>query len=722
MKKRTIGIAIAMICVLIGSMWASAGGGIMKDSSVFVEPSENTAASYARPLDQSLTGQLELLYGAGTYTGYTVYSNGTEQLVAVVRDGEKIGWHMVDAQGVIQLYDKDSHEYIFAITSNAEKITDELLEKIDENSEDTFPVYVWLRDIDTEAALSAMPATVSARAVSGDEDSVQEYIEQKREVLSEAYSSYNNDFVDSFFGDSAVEAVSTAARTNSGAQNEELPMVEFVSEYTPFCLMNLTADQIYAMVEDDRVAEIGFVPEVEYIPQASIGASSVQGDYVRDTNGYTGEGAIVGILEGSGLPDTSLPVLSGADITLNSEVTQITSDHASRVTAIICGQAVEGVTIGMAPDCKVYATYTDVQNLITVAAKQAVFMKQMEWLLSQGVHVINISMCVYSEINEYGTYSLIDRWADHVDMNHDVLIVSSAGNKHIRDNPQRYVTPVGMAYNGITVGAYNDMDTTAQDDDRMSDISCYVEVERGEDDPGPIIYHAEKPDLVAPGINITVPGISVIVDENDEDDPTKGDDGTSFAAPFVTGTVAQMIDAKPELASQPGILKAALLASAFRTLPSLEGTSIDRTYWLNDQFGAGKLDAKNAIYVIMSGNYTYEYLWGDTMSYTFTMYANASESQMRVALTWLKQSVLTGLPTGSGHEIHAALNFIDDRPIADWNLEVYDPNGNLVASSTTENGNVEIVAFDPLVTGNYTIKIIKQANVNEKEFVYLAWW
>ena len=55
MRKRTIGIAIVMIFVLIGSMWASAGGGIVKDSSVFVEPSENTASSYARPLDQSLT-------------------------------------------------------------------------------------------------------------------------------------------------------------------------------------------------------------------------------------------------------------------------------------------------------------------------------------------------------------------------------------------------------------------------------------------------------------------------------------------------------------------------------------------------------------------------------------------------------------------------------------------------------------------------------------------
>lgn len=632
MRKRTIGIAIAMICVLIGSMWASAGGGIMKDSSVFVEPSENTAASYAKPLDTSLTGQLELLYGTGTYTGYTVYSNGTEQLVSVVRDGSKIGWHVVDAQGVIQLYDKDSHEYIFAITSNAEKITDELTEKIDENADDTFPVYVWLRDIDTEAALSAMPATMSARTVSGDEASVQEYIEQKREVLSEAYSSYNNSFVDSFFGNSAVEATSNATYRTTGTQNVELPTVEFVSEYTPFCLMNLTADQIYAMVEDERVAEIGFVPEVEYVPQADMGAASVQGDYVRDTNGYTGEGAIVGILEAEGLPDTSLPVLSGADITPNGTVTQVTSDHASRVTAIICGQEVGGVTIGMAPDCKVYVTYTDVPEDASPSTQQAEFMKQMEWLIKQGVHVINLSLSATHDVNTRGTYTLIDRWVDHIDMNHDVLVVSAAGNKKY-DLDDLYVTPPAMAYNGITVGAYNDMDTLNQDDDRMRDASRYMEEEQDPNAIETIAPRAEKPDLIAPGSNISVPGISVIVDEDDEEDPTKGDDGTSFAAPFVTGAVAQMIDAKPELASQPGILKAALLASAFRRLSVGNGDLIsDDTDCFYDRVGAGKLDAKNAIYVIMSGNYTYEYFWGETMSYTFTMHANASESQIRVAL------------------------------------------------------------------------------------------
>ena len=72
--------------------------------------------------------------------------------------------------------------------------------------------------------------------------------------------------------------------------------------------------------------------------------------------------------------------------------------------------------------------------------------------------------------------------------------------------------------------------------------------------------------------------------------------------------------------------------------------------------------------------------------------------------------------------MYAALNLIDDRPIADWNLKVYDPYGNLVAASSAVNGNVEIATFDPTVTGNYTIVINNLGPINEKEFVYLAWW
>ena len=102
---------------------------------------------------------------------------------------------------------------------------------------------------------------------------------------------------------------------------------------------------------------------------------------------------------------------------------------------------------------------------------------------------------------------------------------------------------------------------------------------------------------------------------------------------------------------------------------------------------------------------------------------NASETQVRVALTWLKQDVLTSVPDDQ-HDDQGVLDLVEDRPLSDWDLEIYDPNGDLVTNgySRMRRGNVEIVEFDPQITGTYTIKIVKIGGATEKEFVYLAWW
>ena len=36
--------------------------------------------------------------------------------------------------------------------------------------------------------------------------------------------------------------------------------------------------------------------------------------------------------------------------------------------------------------------------------------------------------------------------------------------------------------------------------------------------------------------------------------------------------------------------------------------------------------------------------------------------------------------------------------------------------------NVEIVEFNPAVTGTYTIKVKKNSGTTAKDFIYLAWW
>lgn len=93
-------------------------------------------------------------------------------------------------------------------------------------------------------------------------------------------------------------------------------------------------------------------------------------------------------------------------------------------------------------------------------------------------------------------------------------------------------------------------------------------------------------------------------------------------------------------------------------------------------------------------------------------------------MTWLKQNVLNAdeLPDGVEHNDYESISLVNNRPLSDWDLEVYDPNGNLIEYSYMKNGNVEVVEFDPGITGNYTIKIIKRGGTTEKEFVYLAWW
>jgi len=187
-----------------------------------------------------------------------------------------------------------------------------------------------------------------------------------------------------------------------------------------------------------------------------------------------------------------------------------------------------------------------------------------------------------------------------------------------------------------------------------------------------------------------------------------------------------MISANLNLKSQPAILKAALLASAFRKIDTTNyGTVEGDAPYLSDKEGAGKLDSKNAIYVIASNNYTYEYFWSTTNEYTFTLHASSAETQMRVALTWLKQCVFNASDLESasiGHGDWASVNVLENRPMSDWDLEIYDPNGELISYSRARNGNVEIAEFDPNLTGNYTVKIIKVGGTAPKEFVYLAWW
>jgi len=145
-----------------------------------------------------------------------------------------------------------------------------------------------------------------------------------------------------------------------------------------------------------------------------------------------------------------------------------------------------------------------------------------------------------------------------------ITVVTAAGNigKNAAGNLQwGGITAPGNAPWVLTVGASSTMGTTNRNDDTMGDYSS----------SGPTAFDfAAKPDLVAPGtgtISLAAAGSTFFVTKSQY--LVKGSNGlpaylaltgTSMAAPVVSGTVALMLQANPNLT--PNLIKAILQYTA----------------------------------------------------------------------------------------------------------------------------------------------------------------
>lgn len=655
MKKHLSFLTVICICfILATSVLANMPG--EKDSGNTIEPVFSFDGYEVMP--EELVEQAGLEYSSLYYMKY-LFGNGIESVYIVANDTEKVGWFLLDGNRNMRPYDSVTDSTLFLSQNPEDKISTELKEQM--NSSDELSVYIWLKDIDLQKEYVNYSDNRTA-------EEVWQQVLGRRHTAEEAYEYYNRSFIESFFpkySDSIDTYKNIKEYKQSGPEC-------YISLYAPFIIMNLTNAEITRASEIEAVEEIGWLKQVEAYNEINSASQAIQGNYVRDVQGYTGSGAVIGLLDVDGVPDTSYSELTGADITIKSGDTVVASHATVTATSII------GQTVGLAPDCKLYASKMHGGSY---------FFADVEWLLSKGVYAINCSFGLGSS----GTYDVYSQWVDHVDMNHDVLVIKSAGNTGGN------ITSPGMSYNAVTVGGFNDNNTgTNHADDTMYTNSAWIESSG----------LAEKPDLIAPAVSISFPSIAA-------------SNGTSYAAPLTTGTIAQIISARPGLADQPGQLKSILLASAFRKISSSNYGSITYAPYISDKEGAGKLDAKNAIYVAINNRYAYSYVPVNNFPFTTSFYADASETQMRVALCWLKQNVIN-----SGSHTQYPNDSLFIRGWSDLDLELYDPNGTRIEYSMSENGNIEIIDFDPQSTGYYTIKVKKVstgANVTQ-EFIYLAWW
>lgn len=567
------------------------------------------------------------------------------------------------------------------------KVADDLKARLyDANENELIPVYIWIDDINhnevksktvkntglSEENLASREKQIfvsRADAIHMDEpvfksidelsdfmkdtqsvreklsEDVDTYITEKREVSREAYSKSNGEFA---------------------TENLRGKEIIFKSQYAPMIICNMTKSEIKALSNNKKVSALSLYVdyEVEDCGNLNISLPAISADITRN-QGITGNYVKIGQIE-TGRPKTGVSALSGKSITRRGTTT---TDHASLVAAIMIGSN------GVAPGASLYSTsayYNVTTNSDNSAYSTAVEYENIEWLVSQGVTIINRSFGGSTG----GSYNSFSQWIDHIVNQHNVTFVQAAGNS----GPSGYVYL--QSYNAIVVGGINDMGTLSKSDDTYYSSTSYLSSGNN------------KPDVVAPAVGFSIP----------EAYGGEAVSGTSFAAPHVTGMVAQMMCTVTSLKLRPDAIKAAVMASCDRkTVPGASLTT------LTNEEGAGVVNALHAVnslsrVALQQTNYT-----TTANSVTFNFYPQTTGTKT-VVISWLRD--VTG--SGTNHST------ISTSTLTDFDLYIYDSSGNEIARSLSSVNNVEFIRFNATTTAKYTVVIKRFTNNTTSERITLA--
>ena len=502
------------------------------------------------------------------------------------------------------------------------------------NDTDSIPVAIWLDNIDYEEVENQIKNKTKSLGInhmlysdsfvnelsennikSIPHNVMKEYKSIRTSTYRRIISKSNSDFVDSNLKDSKII---------------------FSSKLVPLVIANVNKNCLEQLLSKNDIKKMDLFVNKKGYSSSDISLPT-QGFNPNTVRTGVFSGVSVGVLEAEGYANESTVIsFIGSMAFYNAssrEAAQNVSDHAT----VVCSQIAQIV-----PDANLVQCY---------APDSETYMEGAEGLIQYDCDVINSSMFFPSSGDLLdgtaecdGTYQLEDEFIDYLSYTYKTIFVTAAGNIKANEiEGSEFIHTPALAYNGITVGAFDDKNTLYRTDDTIYEYSSYG-------------FHpslAQKPDIYASGVNIDIVGFR--------------NTGTSFAAPYVTAAVALILQDYPGYASAPPLLKSILISSA-KTVQGLHFLDVPDL---------------NSKVICVAGI-------GDRSGKYYLINVNNSDinKKMKLAFSWERSTTYNDNPT-----------------LVNYNIKVTDPDGNIVARSNSLTNNSEVVEFLTTIEGRYRVDI-----------------
>ncbi len=344
---------------------------------------------------------------------------------------------------------------------------------------------------------------------------------------------------------------------------ESLPFVKDVRPVASSCWRK--SEQLWASLPDTGVVNHG----------GTLAQSSRINLVAAHREGYTGRGVIIGVMDtGFDLNHVAFQPLNlvGAYdfVDDDSDVGGDQAHHGTQVLSVLAGFE-NGRYVGSAFEASYLLARTENDDDLGQKEEEDNWIAGLEWLEQQGADIVSSSISFFDDFENLGdNYALADldgqtaltTLATEIAFQKGVLVFNSAGN--MGDRGPGYLGTPSDGKHMIAVGAM-------YGDSVPAEWSSH----------GPTWDGRKKPDVIAPGHNITTVSVSSTSNYTLMS-------GTSFAAPLVAGLAACVLQAHPEW-------------SAVELFNAVRGTA-SRSKSPDNFMGYGVPDAMKALNYVPSGS------------------------------------------------------------------------------------------------------------------------